>query len=563
MADVAARAVWQRRTAFAIAVGALGVLVVVPLLKLCQVVFDDRHTALARVLHAPGLSIALAHTCELALIVPAFSVPIGAAIALYLRRGDVPCRTVLRLAVLLPLVIPQFVLGYSWTQAYARAGFTDTVLGLRWSGLQGPIGVAVVMIVGAVPISFLLTTAGLATRAQPDLERAARVSGASTCDHASHDHTAVVAARARGCRSPQFCCCAGELCRATSSWHTRGIFHDHHPHLLRPITCQRPSVVRRCGDTRFGARRHRRSNPVTDRCGARPAVTQCSRQPKMAHHRRRARLSLRVAAPGVVLLGFLATAVGLPTAALVLASITRAIGVAPTPGNWTTDNFRTALDAPTITALVHSLELATAAACIVTLLGALLCALERRRAGRALGTAAILTFAVPGSTLAVGLLIAYGRRFDEGLALILLAYVAKFWAVGHRTLSAAVDRLPPAEVQAARSSGASPMTAVRTMWLPALAPALLAGWLIVFVTALHEVTMSSLLYGPGSQTLAVAVLNSQELGDVGSTAALSVVLTGLLLVGVLPAAVGVRLAASRRAPRRPAVVPSREAVGVY
>ena len=33
-----------------------------------------------------------------------------------------------------------------------------------------------------------------------------------------------------------------------------------------------------------------------------------------------------------------------------------------------------------------------------------------------------------------------------------------------------------------------------------------------FLTALHEVTMSSLLYGPGSETLAVVVLNSQELG---------------------------------------------------
>ena len=34
--------------------------------------------------------------------------------------------------------------------------------------------------------------------------------------------------------------------------------------------------------------------------------------------------------------------------------------------------------------------------------------------------------------------------------------------------------------------------------------------------------MSSLLYGPGSETLAVVVLNSQELGRIGPTAALSV-----------------------------------------
>ena len=37
--------------------------------------------------------------------------------------------------------------------------------------------------------------------------------------------------------------------------------------------------------------------------------------------------------------------------------------------------------------------------------------------------------------------------------------------------------------------------------------------------------MSSLLYGPGGETFAVVVLNSQDLSRVGPTAALSVLLT--------------------------------------
>jgi iron(III) transport system permease protein len=66
-----------------------------------------------------------------------------------------------------------------------------------------------------------------------------------------------------------------------------------------------------------------------------------------------------------------------------------------------------------------------------------------------------------------------------------------------------------------------------------LAPALLAAWLVCFLTALHEVTMSSLLYGPGSETLAVVVLNSAELGQVGATSALAVLITVVLLVPAL------------------------------
>ena len=96
---------------------------------------------------------------------------------------------------------------------------------------------------------------------------------------------------------------------------------------------------------------------------------------------------------------------------------------------------------------------------------------------------------------------------------------------------------------AARASGAAPTTAARSIWLPAVAPALLGAWALVFLAALHEVTMSSLLYSFGNETFAVAVLNQQQLGGVGVTAALSVVLTALILLAAFPAALALRLRA--------------------
>jgi iron(III) transport system permease protein len=68
--------------------------------------------------------------------------------------------------------------------------------------------------------------------------------------------------------------------------------------------------------------------------------------------------------------------------------------------------------------------------------------------------------------------------------------------------------------------------------------------------------MSSLLYGPGGETFAVVVLNSQELGRIGPTAALSVVLTALVVVPGVVAGLLVRR--PRRAADRPgvAVVPA-------
>jgi iron(III) transport system permease protein len=230
-------------------------------------------------------------------------------------------------------------------------------------------------------------------------------------------------------------------------------------------------------------------------------------------------------------------AVVLPTVALVAASITRAVGLPPTPANWTLDNYRAALSGTTLVALRRSIELALIAAVALVVLGSVVAVLEHHRGGRAFATVSAGAFAVPGSALAVGVLIAYDRRLGGTLAIILIAYLAKFWALSHRTVSGAMERLPPDEWRAARTSGAGVAAAVRTIWLPGMARALIGAGVLVFIASLHEVTMSSLLYSTGSETFAVTVLNSQQLGGVPTTAALSVILTAVILAIVLVAAV--------------------------
>ena len=84
-----------------------------------------------------------------------------------------------------------------------------------------------------------------------------------------------------------------------------------------------------------------------------------------------------------------------------------------------------------------------------------------------------LTLVLPGSTLAVGLLIAYGRWLGGTLAIILLAYLAKLWAFAHRP-----DRRGAwtgcRRTSCGRHGRAAPglLTAVRTVALRPLAPAL-------------------------------------------------------------------------------------------
>jgi iron(III) transport system permease protein len=218
-----------------------------------------------------------------------------------------------------------------------------------------------------------------------------------------------------------------------------------------------------------------------------------------------------------------------PFAALALTALTRAVGLDPVPANWTTANFGEAVSGAGA-AFRTSLLLALAAAVLGVVLGAMVAALDRGR----LGTTVVLTFAVPGSALAVAVLLAYGGVLGAGTTIILVAYLAKFWALGHRPIAGSLGNLPPDLTFAARASGATPGVVLRTVLVPLLRPALAAAALLVFLFALHELTMSALLYGPGSETLAVVVLNLRQLGDVTLTAALAVTLTLVLAAATLP-----------------------------
>lgn len=126
-------------------------------------------------------------------------------------------------------------------------------------------------------------------------------------------------------------------------------------------------------------------------------------------------------------------------------------------------------------------------------------------------------------------------RPEAAPPIILVAYLAKFWALGHRPIAASLGMVASDLVRAARVNGAGAGVALWTIVVPLLRPAILAAWLLVFLFAFHELTMSSLLYGRGSETLAVVVLNLQQLGDAGVTSALAVILTLFVLGAAVPA----------------------------
>jgi len=506
-------------------------LVLVPLLAMARTVWVEGAGRLDEVVSAPGFTTAVRHTLLLALAVTVLAVPAGTLLGLLLRQPGTPGRTWWQIGVMLPVLVPDFVLGYSWLQAYGRAGFTDDVLGAAWPGVQGPVGVTVAMAVNMIPLAYLVTAVGLAARAEPAAERAARVAGASPASvlgtvvlpllrPAIATAAVLVFVLSLGAFAiPQVMGTPAGFTTVTTRIYADLARSSDPLAFVDAVSLALLLVVVTFlvvgpADVLLGPRLRVTRHATTD-----PGVTTVS-------GRRGGWVAAGIGA-------YLTVAVGVPLLALLTAAVTPAAGVTPVPSNWTLSNFASVLNERTVAAFTRSLVLAALAASVLVVLGSCVAALERGRGGRLAATAVTLTLVLPGSTLAVSLLLSYGRWLGGTSAIILLAYVAKLWTFAHRPVSGAVDRLPPDELRASRVSGATQLTSWRTVLLRPLAPALVSAWLVCFVTGLHEVTMSSLLYGPGSETLAVVVLNSQELGQVGLTAALSLLLTVVLLVPAL------------------------------
>jgi len=167
---------------------------------------------------------------------------------------------------------------------------------------------------------------------------------------------------------------------------------------------------------------------------------------------------------------------------------------------------------------------------------------------------ATIGYAVPGTVLAVGILIPLAgfdnmidslarSMFDVSTGLLLTgssfaliyAYSARFLAVSYGTVESGMTRISPQYTMVARTLGRSELGALWRVQLPLLRPALLTASLLVFVDTMKELPATILLRPFGLETLATMVYTaaSVEVFEEGAIAALAIVMVGILPVVLL------------------------------
>ena len=210
----------------------------------------------------------------------------------------------------------------------------------------------------------------------------------------------------------------------------------------------------------------------------------------------------------------------------------------PALANLTLAHFHQALVQDQIAArgIANSFRLALAAAILAVLVGSAIAYLDVRttlRGRRLLDYLAILPLGLPGTVMAVGVLLAFIRpplALYGTIWILLVAYVARFLPLATRSVNAALRQLDPALEEASRILGASWLTTIRRIVLPLTRTGFLTAFLLVFIPAFGELSATILLYTGGTETIAVAIYRLNDLGQIEVVAALAIFMIAVILV---------------------------------
>lgn len=178
---------------------------------------------------------------------------------------------------------------------------------------------------------------------------------------------------------------------------------------------------------------------------------------------------------------------------------------------------------------------------------------------------ASMGYAIPGSVIAVGVLVPMGA-FDNavdawmrahmgistGLLLsgtitaLVFAYLVRFLAVSLGTVETSLSRIKPSLDDAARSLGHSPAATLSRVHAPLITPGLLTAALLVFVDVMKELPATLIVRPFNFDTLAVRVyqLAADERLAEAAAPALAIVVVGVLPVILLSR----QIQSSRRSP---------------
>jgi iron(III) transport system permease protein len=412
----------------------------------------------------------LLNSIQLALIVTSCTAVIAVGAAWLIERTDLPLRRVWRAVVVLPLAIPDFVVGYTWSS------LSQAVHGLG--------GASLVMTFGLYPLAYLPVAAAL-RRADSSLYEVARSLGYGR-------FSALRRAVLPQIRTALFGGCLMVLLVLLAEY---GAFE-----ILRFQTFTTEIFTEFNLGINTAAASALSIVLVVLSLLALAGEMAVNRRPlagRPSGGARRYRLGWGMVPALAFLLTLVGVGVGVPVSTVIywLTQPADLTGVAPIP---------------LVGAVGHTLGYSAGAAVVATVAAFPVAFLTVRypgRLSRVLDRAGHLVQGLPGLVIALALTFFAVRLvypLYQSPVLLVIAYALMFFPMALVSLRASLVQLPRRLADTARSLGCSPARALLRVTVPLAAPGIAASASLVFLSAVTELTATLVLVPTGVNTLATA-----------------------------------------------------------
>jgi iron(III) transport system permease protein len=535
----------------ALSVLVLVVVVAIPvLLILGTAFFVDGHFNIkdvVQVLTEPDTYEALKNSLVIAAGVTLFSTFIGVFFAWLVSRTDLPFKGTMKLLFLIPFMLPSFIGALAWKMLLSpRSGYITKLLMSSFGLESAPFNIYSLAGIIAVETMYLfpfvfIQVSGALERMDPTLEESARISGAGLFT-ITRRITLPLMMPSIG---------AGALLVALYS-----LAHFGVPAILGSevgiynIPTKIYERIYQSGGN-FSAIRTATilSTILVVSAGVilylQSFILKAERfQVISGKSMRPVLLKLRGMKIPLLILSiiYIAITVVLPTVTIFMVGTLKTYGLEFTAANMTLDNIKYILFEWKMTqdAIWNSFYISLAAALVTMLVGTLISYVIVKMKVRGkflLEFLGVLPFSLPGTVIALGVILMWSGRFGVNLYntawIILIAYIARYMAFSLKSNSAALEQVHDSLEEAARACGATHWQALKDIVIPLIKPGMVAAFFLIFLPALRELTTSVLLYGPKTRTIGVAIYTLNEDGETVYAAALASVALVIIVIGQL------------------------------
>jgi iron(III) transport system permease protein len=498
----------------------------------------------ARILTSGEFWGTLGTTLLFAAVATVLSVAIGTALAVLLTRTDIPTRDALHNLVLVPFYVSPLVLAFAWATIYGPAGFLTvffrTRLGIVPWELYSVVGIALVAAVYYVPYTYLYSTGSLALT-DPQLEDAGRIAGAGPIrtlisvtlpllrPALAYSVILTVVSAMELLSVPLVLGSPVGIQVLATYLYKLGLVGNQTDYggiaavsvlMLLAITVLVWIQTRVTGQ-------ERRFVTVGGKA---------TRGRVLSMHGLRWPLALLIWL--YVILG-----VALPLCGIVLQSATAFLSPLVNPLTLlTTQNYMTIFNEGSYVRSIWNSILISTVGGAIGILFITLCALVVYRSTfpyrSALAYLALYPRAVPGIIVGIGFLWAFllvpgiGPLRNTVIALS-IAFIMRFIPLGFGAISPSILRVSPELDRASRVAGASWLRTVVSILVPLLRPALVSGFVLLFISFLKEYSSAIFLFARGSEVIGTTMIELWRQGNSGPVAALAtiqLVITFVVLV---------------------------------